>query len=65
MAKLRDIWEMSPRGGLHRVGLRGVIPAPSLEGLGRICLEEPRRCPCLEKRGAGGDSVACLAPWDI
>lgn len=37
MAELRGVWEMPPRGGLHRVGLSVVIPAPSLGGLGRIC----------------------------
>lgn len=66
MAKLRDIWEMPPRGGLQQVGLRGVIPAPSLEGLGRICLGGSKEMPMFEeKRGADGDCVACLAPLSV
>lgn len=66
MAKLRDIWEMPPRGGLHQVGLSGVIPAPSLEGLGRVCSRASEEMPMLgEERGADGGSLACLAPWDI
>lgn len=64
MAKLRDIWEMPPRGALHQVGLRGVVPAPSLEG--RICSAGSKEMLMFgEERGADGDCVVCLAAWDI
>lgn len=56
VAKLRDVWEMPPRGGLHQVGVRGVIPAASLEGLGRICSGGSKEMPVFgEERGADGD----------
>lgn len=66
MTKLRDIWEMPPRSGLQQVALRGVIPAPSLEGLGRICSGGSKEMPVFgEERGADGDCVAHLAPWGV
>lgn len=66
MAKLGNIWEMPPKSGLHQVGVRGVIPAPSLEGLGRIYSGGSKEMPMFgEERGADGDCVACLVPRDI
>lgn len=56
---------MPPRGGIHQVGLRGVIPAPSLEGLGRVCSGGCKEMPIFgEEEGADGDCVVSLAPWD-
>lgn len=66
MAELRGVWEMPPRGGLHRVGLGVVIPAPSLGRLGRICAGGSEVMPRLGgERGADGGSAACLAPLGI
>lgn len=54
MAKLRDIWVMPLRGGLHQVLLLYVIvelsQLPACRAWADFVLGDPRRCPCLEKR---------------
>lgn len=56
---------MPPRGGLHCVGLGMVIPAASLEGLGRICAGGSKVMPTLGEERGGMLMVALWLVWHL